>query len=425
MSRNLVVCLDGTGNEFGRDNTNVVRLYQALVDDPTRQRCYYDPGVGTMGHPGAISSIAKGITKFMGMAFGLGATHNILDAYTFLVREYREGDLIWIFGFSRGALEARALAALLYRSGLLKPELESLAQYAVNISRTVSKNKDFAKWRKEQDVNDAVAKEFRETFSREVKVHFLGLWDTVTSMGAIWSPKAWPYTTNNPAVAHVRHAIALDERRNFFRQNRWGDEPADGQTLKEIWFAGVHSDVGGGYPANESDLWTHTLQWMAKEVVAGEKKLLLKPGKLEEFIKVSRDACAGRGNPSPLNDSMKGLFPVWYIAEFIPKPRWSKVNGEYRRRPMWPVWHWFLPWLLNKGEMGRARIVGRARTLQKGEWVHRSAIERFANDRAQYQPEPLLKIGLTKEKAEKFLEGGEETYRIPKLEDKGDDQSRG
>ena len=228
LARNLVVCLDGTCNEFGAENTNVVRLYQALRSDSATQVCYYSPGVGTMGHPGAITHLAQKTTAMLGMAFGLGVTQNVIDAYRFLMANYRDGDRIYLFGFSRGALEARALAGLLYRCGLLDPELSALVPYAVRGYQTVDKKGDA----------DRIAAEFQATFARPVRVRFLGLWDTVTSFGNVWSPIFWPNTTNNPGIDSVRHAIALDERRAFFRQNRWARGDATlGQDVRERSFA--------------------------------------------------------------------------------------------------------------------------------------------------------------------------------------------
>src|SRR5262249_49709514 len=91
-----------------------------------------------------------------------------------------------------------------------------------------------------------LARAFKPTFARECPVHFVGVWDTVSSVGWIYDPISLPYTANNPSIAVGRHAVAIDERRAFFRQNLWG--PAQpGQDLKQVWFAGVHSDVGGGY----------------------------------------------------------------------------------------------------------------------------------------------------------------------------------
>jgi uncharacterized protein (DUF2235 family) len=397
MPKNLVVCLDGTNNEFGVENTNVVRLFQALVDDPVRQLRHYDPGVGTIGHPGVLTRSMDKLTKILGMGFGLGVTQNVIDSYRFLMDHYANEDRIFIFGFSRGSLEARALAGLLHRCGLLRPELETLAPYAVRVFQTLE--------------NDAVPAEFKETFSRPVEIHFLGLWDTVTSFGNVWSPIAWPNTTNNPGVRIVRHAVALDERRAFFRQNRWArGDATPRQDVKERWFVGVHCDVGGGYRRNESALWTVTLEWMAAEALGRE--LLIDMSKLNGAITETRKLCHDpNGWRSIVHDSMKGVWPLWYITELVPKQRWigKTAEGDDRYEWMWPIGHWFAPWLLGRGSMGRARSIGRARELRPGDHLHRSVLERFAAD-PKYRPDSLLRIGLTAEQAQRFLATGEESF---------------
>ncbi|HED17756.1 MAG TPA: DUF2235 domain-containing protein [Gammaproteobacteria bacterium] len=109
-----------------------------------------------------------------------------------------------------------------------------------------------------------IAEGFKRTFSRECPVHFLGLWDTVKSIGWIYDPVNLPYTMNNPSVGVVRHAISIDERRALFRSNLWG-AGTDEQDVLQVWFAGVHSDVGGGYPENESGLAKIAMQWMVEE----------------------------------------------------------------------------------------------------------------------------------------------------------------
>src|SRR5262252_1441120 len=244
--RNLIVCLDGTDNEFSAENTNVVRLFQCLDRDPERQLAYYDPGVGTIWEPGALTRTSKKIQMMLGLAFGFGVTGKVADAYLFLMQAYQRGDRVYVFGFSRGALEARALAALIHRCGLLQPQLASLQRYAMRLFEVPG--------------NFPVVDSFRETFSERVDIAFLGIWDTVTSFGNVWSPIHWPNTSNNPSVRSLAHAIAIDERRAFFRQNRWS--PSPGQQVEEVWFPGVHSDVGGGYDVASGRLWAITLEWM-------------------------------------------------------------------------------------------------------------------------------------------------------------------
>src|SRR5258706_6485220 len=100
--RNLVVCLDGTDNEFAFHNTNVVRLFQALDRDTARQIAYYDPGVGTICEPGTLSRTSQKVQMLLGLAFGLGVTRNVTEAYLFLMESYQPRDSIFILGFSRG-----------------------------------------------------------------------------------------------------------------------------------------------------------------------------------------------------------------------------------------------------------------------------------------------------------------------------------
>src|SRR5262249_28955413 len=119
----------------------------------------------------------------------------------------------------------------------------------------------------------------RQTFARPVpgvdkrhfKVHFLGVWDTVSSVGWIWDPVTFPFTARNPSIDTICHAVSLDERRWFFRQNlvRRADRKREKpQTIKEVWFPGVHCDVGGGYPTDDSRLWHEPFKWMLSEAAA-------------------------------------------------------------------------------------------------------------------------------------------------------------
>src|SRR6516225_4601020 len=109
-----------------------------------------------------------------------------------------------------------------------------------------------------------IAAQFQETFSRKCPIYFLGVWDTVNSVGWVYNPTIIPFTQNNPAIQIARHAISLDEHRAFYRQNLLGDG-RPGQDFKQVWFAGVHSDVGGSYPEAESGLSKIALRWMLDE----------------------------------------------------------------------------------------------------------------------------------------------------------------
>src|SRR5215813_774939 len=195
MPKNIVICLDGTANEFGQKNSNVIKLYATLVQDPQAQVAYYHPGLGTMGAPGALTKLAQSWTRLKGLAFGYGLAAGIGDAYSFLMETYQAGDNIYIFGFSRGAYTARSLAAMLHMYGLLRPGNEALVPYITRLFRSHDK------------AIFALAAKFKDTFSSPCKPRFLGLYDTVSSVGWIYSPVKLPYTAQNPDVSIVRHAV--------------------------------------------------------------------------------------------------------------------------------------------------------------------------------------------------------------------------
>jgi uncharacterized protein (DUF2235 family) len=133
--KNIVICCDGTGNEFGESNSNVIKLYQTLILDPARQVAYYHPGVGTTGAKNALTAAGEVWTKFRDLAFGYGFSENIADAYQYLMKVFNPGDQVFIFGFSRGSYTARALCGMLELLGLLQPGNEGQIPYDVDSGR--------------------------------------------------------------------------------------------------------------------------------------------------------------------------------------------------------------------------------------------------------------------------------------------------
>ena len=240
--KNIVLCCDGTGNEFGCNNTNVVLTY-LLVDKGDGQVAYYDPGVGT----GGWEYEEGGTLRATGdQATGHGLQKNVEDAYRYLMACYEPGDRVFLFGFSRGAFTARSVAGMLHKCGLLRRDAGNLVEYAVKVYNT--------------EGNDATAKEFRSAFGRDCPVHFVGVWDTVESL-VLNAGKRFHDATLNPEVAHGYHALAIDERREDFPPSLWDEQAVQpGQTLEQVWFAGVHSDVGGWY--DERGLSNIALHWM-------------------------------------------------------------------------------------------------------------------------------------------------------------------
>src|SRR4051812_21990256 len=131
--RNIIICCDGTNNEFGDINTNVVRLIQVLDRTPGTQYLYYDPGVGTLPEPGAWGKLNGWISKIAGLAFGAGLEWKVQEAYTYLMDWWEPGDRVFLFGFSRGAYGARVLAGMLHAVGLLPKGAYNLVPYAMRL----------------------------------------------------------------------------------------------------------------------------------------------------------------------------------------------------------------------------------------------------------------------------------------------------
>jgi len=301
--KNIVICSDGTNNQLTTAPTNVLRLFDSLdLRDPTKQVAYYDPGVGTLAHPGRTNPLTKRLSLVFGLAFGAGFTRNLETAYRFLMHYYQPGDRIFLFGFSRGAFTVRALAGMLHMFGLLRVEHENLLPY---ISRAYT------------SANFDVIKRTLPFTRRHIGIDFLGLWDSVSSLGFAYARKALPFTANNPSVYVIRHALAIDERRAYFRQNRWGRVFANKQDIKEVWFAGVHADVGGGYPEKEGGLSKISLEWMIEQAcLAGvHSGLLIDPKAYQqELAGVSGDCKPDAG--APIHQSLNG---PWWTLEFLPK----------------------------------------------------------------------------------------------------------
>jgi len=328
MGKNVVICCDGTSNQPADDMTNVVKLYFALENDPARQITFYHPGLGTMEPPGALTWGAKVATTTLGLAMGRGIQDDMRDAYVFLVDHYSSDDQLYIFGFSRGAYTARALAGLLRMYGLIQPGNAPLAPYAIRMMFAINRARKKGDDKTAEEVF-TLAQRFRDTYSRPCNPHFIGLWDTVSSVGWFAHPTHLPYTANNPDVAIARHAIAIDERRAFFPPNLWRPDlkktPSGPANLKQVWFPGSHCDVGGGYPEGpQSAQSKYPLEWMLGEARAAG--LLLNQGRVDEVL--GRSPNSSYHKPCvdfPLHESLIGW---WRIAEFVPKPHYDYATDR-------------------------------------------------------------------------------------------------
>ncbi|KAG6816825.1 hypothetical protein H0H87_002668 [Tephrocybe sp. NHM501043] len=335
--RTLIVCFDGTSNEYDGDNTNIVKLVALLKkDDFNQQLVYYQPGIGTWFNPGVVSPFFRWGAKILDEAFAWYLDEHVIEGYKFLMQNYRVGDKICIFGatalsimitsrshillasgFSRGSYTARALAGVLHKVGLLPRDNEQQIPFAYKLYKRTDK------------VGLGLCAGFKQTFCQDIKVEFVGVWDTVASVGVL-AGRTLPFTNSNKAIKTFRHALSLDEHRAKFRPNlfhrpaptkavtrldpghvtqevgqevggrnrestrgllkscryRGGikrffrklpmlfldPEPEDDGTpdtdVLEVWFSGCHADVGGGsvQDSEPHSLANISLRWMVRQV---------------------------------------------------------------------------------------------------------------------------------------------------------------
>jgi uncharacterized protein (DUF2235 family) len=260
--KRLVVCCDGTWNKPDSTTiTNVEKIARTIQGDPAstsgvHQLIYYVSGVGA----GSYAA-----DKFLGGAFGFGLFHNVVACYRFLAQNYEPGDEIFIFGFSRGAYTARSVAGMVARVGLLTRL--SLVKEKLPAAVHMYQRKDMA-----EGAFGATVDEFKKDHCHPAAVTFLGVFDTVGALGVPGFMKHAPQFHDvqlSDQVTRARHALAIDETRMKFAPTFWeaASESAAASTMdarvKQVWFEGAHSDVGGGYP--ETGLSDTALLWMARE----------------------------------------------------------------------------------------------------------------------------------------------------------------
>jgi uncharacterized protein (DUF2235 family) len=262
--KRIVLCFDGTWNKPADEalsldqqvETNVCRFYKSVQEsgpDGTKQVKWYDEGVGT-----------KWYDRFVGGAIGAGLEVNIVQGYEFLANEYEDGDEVYVLGFSRGAYTARSLVGLLRNCGLIQPKHLGLRlAMAYGIYRT-----------RDDKPESFTAKMFRSAFSREIKVKFIGVWDTVGALGIPLdilkdvNMKFYEFhdTKLSRIVENAYHAVAIDEHRQDYDVCLWSPDSEPQQNLEQRWFIGAHCDVGGGYADRRlSDL---ALRWMQDKASA-------------------------------------------------------------------------------------------------------------------------------------------------------------
>jgi uncharacterized protein (DUF2235 family) len=285
MPKNIIICSDGTGNTAikGR-GTNVFKMFEAIDlnghrTDPTLdpQIAFYDDGVGTETFLPL---------KLLGGAFGFGLAKNVRNLYMDLVRIYDPGDRIYLFGFSRGAFTVRAVAGLIAKCGVLDrdklPTTDALLKTVAKAYSTYRRS--YRTWLGQllhSDQRDLAAMQrFKQSHSLpgDVRIHFIGVWDTVDAVGgpfhssdiinAVFHRFKFPDRKLSDLVDWAAQALSIDEARAAFQPVLWEAKP----NIEQVWFSGVHSNVGGGYPKQGMSLVT--LDWMIEKARAHGLRIL-------------------------------------------------------------------------------------------------------------------------------------------------------
>ncbi|MEE9259768.1 MAG: DUF2235 domain-containing protein [Candidatus Scalindua sediminis] len=313
MVKNIVLCSDGTGSKgFQKRGTNVFKLYEAvdlhghgIGPNSPKQVAFYDDGVGTEN--------LKPL-KILGGAFGYGLSRNVKQLYANLVRTYEKGDRIYLFGFSRGAFTVRTLAGLINTCGIIKREVEHdeklLDKVEMAYSEYRSKYKPIYRRRPKKEISKKKADDFRNQHCvGDETIKFIGVWDTVDAVGVPIDELAkfintfiyrFKFTDSKLSpkekVKKACHALSIDDERLTFHPVMWDEKGEEDDRIEQVWFAGVHSNVGGGYSKHGMSLVS--LDWMmSKAEQAGLR-----------FIKQDRELYRHRRNVTDkLYDSRSGV----------------------------------------------------------------------------------------------------------------------
>jgi uncharacterized protein (DUF2235 family) len=320
MAKRIVLCADGTWNtphgvDVAVNDTNVRKLYCGLSDCPD-QLAYYDSGVGTDGTP---------IDHLIGGAMGEGLFQKIQDNYQYLAYVWDPGDDIFLFGFSRGAYTARSLGGMIARFGVPTKNFDNMMVKrifdAYRLADAAQKDAAKASLKAEYGLTD-------------VTVKMVGVWDTVGSLGipgivfSIFDQKRYGFldTTLHPSVEKAYHAVCIDERRAQFMPTLWtnadGSYRANDNQLQQVWFSGVHCDVGGSYA--ETQLSDITMSWMMNKAIACG--LTFKDAAMKQYVKVDAANATGR----PLHDEWK-LVP-WGIPTHRTVPPNAVLSNSVQLR---------------------------------------------------------------------------------------------
>jgi len=256
MPKNIVVFSDGTGQEGGKGtNTNIYKLFNVIEDRTQQQISFYDRGLGT------------GWRKLSGNIAGAGISKNILECYTFIFENFEAGDQIYLFGFSRGAATVRSLTSFIHYFGILPKSRHELIKQAYKIYKI----KDESKRKKK------AAEFISRHHTMWSRVKFLGCFDTVAALGIPFKslnvmmnkiPGLGHTFQNfklNASVENAYQALAIDDERETFHPVLWETDVLDYQSIRQVWFCGMHTDVGGGY--KEQELSDIPFVWMMNKAI--------------------------------------------------------------------------------------------------------------------------------------------------------------
>jgi hypothetical protein len=263
--RHLIVCCDGTWQDVAQ-HSNVSRLHTAIVTPPGHPEPLYVRGVGVSWNP--VDVLRGGLT-------GAGLSDGIKEGYHWLVREFRQGDRIAVFGFSRGAYTARSLAGMIGRVGLVDGSGLGSRELGEAVARAYKRYRDSRTIPEDPSWHAGLDLAY-EPGDPDIPVDFVGVWDTVGALGiptyvgipdVLGSRKRYEFldVVLNRHIKHARQAVSIDEMRGPFRPTLWRGMPAE-QDVRQVWFPGDHGDVGGGHW--RKGLSDGALDWMMRETTA-------------------------------------------------------------------------------------------------------------------------------------------------------------
>jgi len=319
MPKNIAIFSDGTGQAGGIPRSipsNVYRMFSACPVIAGVQAIFYEHGVGApvaAARPGRRRQLRNALSRMT----GLGINENIADCYDALIRLYEPGDRIFLFGFSRGGYAVRSVGGVLGICGIprysphgldLRKDHRARRRAVLRAVRGVYQSYGSgAAGQKQRQARAATFRKQHASHEDGVVPYFIGVWDTVRAIGlpGVSSLIFWRHKFHdsalNPGVPYGRHALSIDENRAMFFPELWDEAESDriSGRIKQVWFPGVHSDVGGGYA--ERELADLTLNWMIDEATAIPNPLIVDRSKLD--LKPSH-----RGIQ---HDERRGLGRLW------------------------------------------------------------------------------------------------------------------